>query len=457
MWCTPKAGEAVGGPTTEVQALLNSKGRPPREEYEIKELAFQSGKSEEEMKAAIAAGKIINHLMNTDDNECGINESIYDAALVLPQVARSALWPRSLTNLCVRTYFFLFINFFFQMFILYMIATEEEIMDKFSGQMSLCDFGANVQDCPGGPNCIGPAGSNFENAGRMYGYTMWASRTYTRDSLLALFPDKADQINQMIDPGEYGVENYWIRFVCVFIFMMSVMADLRNTMDISYILYYVPTKEDVWMSYDVPDWASKEEVKQVKDCEEMDFVKFRIAGMPLVWKIINFLLIVVPKLFIWKKTAKYGVMFLMETSGIEDVIVNVTALAFILNLDEMLYQAFSHKAVHYILQGMQPYEVENQDKKENYTLQDTLATLHSDRFTASFILGIVPVRFLMTLVACVFFAGEYYWTKCQFSERGGFVSKTEYLPKQQVLSLARFFLPWVEIEEQETPFFEMPR
>jgi hypothetical protein len=53
-------------------------------------------------------------------------------------------------------------------------------------------------------------------------------RTFVRDSLKALFPDRVEEIEQKIDPGEYGVESYWCRFACCFVFMISCMDSLSD-------------------------------------------------------------------------------------------------------------------------------------------------------------------------------------------------------------------------------------
>merc|ERR1719161_2717950 len=69
----------------------------------------------------------------------------------------------------------------------------------------------------------------------------------------------------------------------------------------------------------------------------LDRVHLKIAGMPLSWKIINAMFVLLPKLLIFKITAETGTNFLMETAGIDDLIVNSVALGFILNIDEMLF------------------------------------------------------------------------------------------------------------------------
>ena len=42
---------------------------------------------------------------------------------------------------------------------------------------------------------------------------------------MALFPQMQDEIDKNVDPGEYGVESYWCRLVCIFIFVTAILDD----------------------------------------------------------------------------------------------------------------------------------------------------------------------------------------------------------------------------------------
>jgi len=418
---------------------------------EMREFARQHGMSPKEYSAHVAGGKVVTFLMDRDHGECVLRGSIYDAALVMPQICRSSGWPKSLSVIAVRCYFFLMLNLCLQGFVLYMIVQEEQVMDKFAGQMYLCDFGAWVETCPDGPNCIGPSGTNYQNAGRMYSYDAWATRTYVRDALKTLFPEKAEEINKSIDPGEYGLENYHCRLVCVFIFIMFVLSDLRSTLDMVYICWFVPSEAEPWLEYRVPSWDTKERVKQVLDASELDFVTFKLAGMPLRWKIINIALIIVPKFWLWRMTTRGGITFLMETAGIESVIINVTALTFILNLDEMIFELFSHKCVHHILEKMEPYHIN--DSPEDQTSEEAFKALRKDSKRRCRC-DLFPYRLVLAVVLTVAFIWEYYATHCMASPRGGTVSQPVSLPMSELYPVLSFILPmWFPPEEQPNPFW----
>ncbi|CAE8601700.1 unnamed protein product, partial [Polarella glacialis] len=149
------------------------------------------GRVSEEDNPKVAASKAIAILTKMENQGfCGIeSESIYGAAVAMPQIARSCGWPPTLTSMVIRIYFFTLINLLLQGFLLSMIGTEQLVMYPFAGQMHLCDFGASIKDCPGAPNCRGPLGTEY-TAARLYDYDTWSTRVFIKQSLQAIFPDK---------------------------------------------------------------------------------------------------------------------------------------------------------------------------------------------------------------------------------------------------------------------------
>merc|ERR1719476_1321373 len=105
-----------------------------------------------------------------------------------------------------------------------MIGTEQLMMYPFAGQMHLCDFGADIPRCPDAQNCEGPGGTKLSYP-RLYSYDIWSTRSFLRDTLVSLFPEKSNLIKSVADPGEYGMENYYIRLACIFIFVLHVADD----------------------------------------------------------------------------------------------------------------------------------------------------------------------------------------------------------------------------------------
>jgi hypothetical protein len=433
-------------------------------EAEIVERAAKSNMSEEVFRAHVAGGVVIEHLINTRTTTTTLSGSVYDAAMVMPQLGRSCGWSSSLAYLAAESYLLGCISFGLQIFFLYMVELEAEVMDKFAGQMNLCDFGAMVETCPGGSNCIGPGGTNYDNPGRLYKFNVWLTRTFLRDSLATLLAgtEQEAEIAAKIDPGEYGLENYWCRIMAVFLYLMILVFDLLSTIDMAKITQRVPNDEEPWMKYNVPAWASKDHIKKVFDYEEIDLVTFKLAGMPVRWKVINWMFIILPKLWIWYVTAHVGVHFLMESDAINSTIINVTALTFILNLDEMVYEAFSHKAVLYIMEKLEPFVAEDSDDWDHEEdIDDALSALAADKQQSA----LYPLdssmwgsawRLLMTLACTIFFVAKYYCEHCEFSALGGLVSDAAYLPKTSGLPFTTFVFPWENAPANPTPYWSMP-
>mmetsp|Transcript_107783 Transcript_107783/g.310392 ORF Transcript_107783/g.310392 Transcript_107783/m.310392 type:complete len:459 (-) Transcript_107783:158-1534(-) len=414
--------------------------------------------TEEEWSARIAGGKVISILMCRDTGECNLSKSVYDAAMVMPQISRSAGNPTSLLHLAARSYILLVANAFLQCFILYMICQEEFVMDKIAGRMHLCNFGAHVETCAGGGgvDCFGPSGTNFQTASRMHDFSDWSMRTFVKDSLNLLYPDKEADIKANVDPGEYGVENYAVRSVCVFVFMMSVMSDLRNTGEMLALIYYSPSTVQPWMQYMAPTWAPKAQVKAKTGKSDIDFCKFRWAGMPIKWKAINVIFIIIPKLLIWRSTAQNGVTFLMETSRIESAVVNVTALAFILSLDEMLFQLYAHGAMHHILDNMEPYRFTDTSQVERHNAAQSLLVLQEDIDRRFLDLRFVPWRPLVTLGMTALFIFLYYHQYCRPNPMGGLVSKSLGYPASPVYPLLSFFFPLLSPMQEAGDMWHFP-
>ena len=104
----------------------------------------------------------------------------------------------------------------------YNLMKEQLVMDRFAGQMNLCDFGSKKDGCPESDGCVGPGGTRITPA-RLYSYAQWYLQNFVKSSLQSVFPDRKDDINTMIDPGEffcftrrhqvYGLESWHTRYL----------------------------------------------------------------------------------------------------------------------------------------------------------------------------------------------------------------------------------------------------
>mmetsp|Transcript_59829 Transcript_59829/g.175535 ORF Transcript_59829/g.175535 Transcript_59829/m.175535 type:complete len:474 (+) Transcript_59829:171-1592(+) len=387
----------------------------------------------------LGVAKLTKHLFIAHNmTHCEIEQSsVYGAAIAIPQLARTTGWTTKMLVMTVKVYVFVVLNLFAQGGVLYMIFKEEMIWNLFGGQMYVCDFGAMVETCPEGPNCIGPDGTVFSPP-RIYGWGQWAARMFARDSMKSIFPELRDKLGTLMDPGEYGLESFRCRGLCCFLFMIAVMGDLWQVFGMIKTLWSVPSKAEPWIEYAVPEWADKHKAKAVHDWKEFDLVRLKVAGMPRIWKLINVIVVLWPKMMIWKITSEVGITFLMETTSMDAVIVNATALIFVLNLDEIICMELMPREVALLLSKVEPKEIES---AEIEALQEELETIGDDELLAQFdneehysegichfLQDSVPVKLVVVTVLTWLFVHNYYWTHCFRNEQGGWVSVECHLP-----------------------------
>ncbi|CAE7938825.1 NITA, partial [Symbiodinium sp. KB8] len=395
--------------------------------------------------------------------------SVYGAALALPQLARSAGWTISYTGLALRGLLFMIMNNLLQGFLLYMISKEERIINKFGSQMFLCDFAAHHQNCPHGSNCVGPGGTEITPS-RLYDFDLWSTRTFVRDSFKLLFPEKEHEIMEKIDPGEYGVESYYLRTVCCFLFVLGLWHDLAGSWDMLDLLWCVPADSERWI---VPTAGQKPQEEEIGVSQaytdaalyemiELDFVQFRVAGMPLHWKLFNLFCLLCPKIYLWLLTVDIGIVFLMETSEIEDMIINCVALGFILQIDELMMGIMPPECTK-MLEVLKGYAKENRPQthlpeEEECRRHQLARNWHC--WTPALWAALIPRRLLGMLAVTSFFVFKYYVEHCVHLDDGSWVSKPLRLPKESSLSILSFVfgpLPMLfPIDAEDQPIWEMP-
>ncbi|CAE7570700.1 rnf111 [Symbiodinium natans] len=408
--------------------------------------------------AASKASKILQ--MMEEQGYCELEqESIYGAAMALPQIARSAGWPVTFTTLAFRSYFFTLLSFLVQGFLLSMIGEEQHVIYPFAGQMHLCDFGASMSQQTAEPsNCIGPGGTTYSPS-RLYSYNTWSTRNFVRESLKTILPEKAQMIDENVDPGEYGLESYHCRIVCIFIFLLSVVHDLNVTFQVVRTLWFVPTSAESWITYySLPRGASKEDIKNSKGWNELDMVQFSIAGIPAHWKLFNVVFILLPKFGLWLGVAKSGVHYLMETDDIVDLIVNCMALAFVLNMDELIFSRFATSLTKHImgkltktpLFDIQPIENESDEQAlERFDFEEL--GHHVSYFWLS-----MPRRFAFVVLLQALLMWDYYYHNCTQHADGSWISKDVFLPKDLTYRPLALMFGWVPTSST-TPIWTMPQ
>eukprot|EP00931_Biecheleriopsis_adriatica_P102921 TRINITY_DN77825_c0_g1_i1.p1 TRINITY_DN77825_c0_g1~~TRINITY_DN77825_c0_g1_i1.p1 ORF type:complete len:521 (+),score=86.28 TRINITY_DN77825_c0_g1_i1:61-1563(+) len=384
--------------------------------------------------------------------------TVYGIALVIPQIARSAGWTRLLRGLAMRAYILLGLNYAIMFMLLYMIQKEENVMDRFAGQMNLCDFGAFLSQCPeDASNCMGPSGTVITPS-RLYTWNTWSTRMFMRDSLAALFPKLEDEIAKKIDPGEYGVEDYRCRVLCCFVYVVSVISEGFSIFCVARLLYEVPSRDDCWISYSKAAASQQDEGEDEGDTgPHLDDVELEVSGMPLHWKVVNVLVLVMPRLGLWTLTLQAGVTFLMESASIEDTIVNAVALTFILGVAATLEDAFSARATKELMDKLKDFEMVAEQKHTAASIKQS-SKEYQEHGSWSSGVRLLPWRLGLALVLTAVTILRYYVRYCVRDKNGHWVSSDMFFPRSVHYDFANLMFPsFFPVEHEDAPFWEQPK
>jgi hypothetical protein len=371
----------------------------------------------------------------------------------MPQFARSTGWHKRVTELALRSLFFVAVNIGIQGCVLCLFSKEQTVFDKFAGRMALCDFGASIDDCPNAIGCTGPGGTPYEPLKR-YPFVQWINRNFVKDSLTNLFPDKESEIGDTIDPGEYGVESNVCRLLCCLLYMMAVTKDAFQIYDVGRLLWFVPSQAESWIWYENYPATLEPELSEVRILS-LDQVKLRIAGMPRSWKMFNIVFILMPKILFWLMTADLGIAFLMNTSDITDSIVNSMALAFILSIDELIFEASTAGRTKYMMENTEPFHIVNRKIEAE---ADEMSLKAEDEAHQRSVLcpDLFPQRLLLVIVLTLIFLTVYYTTRCERSADGSWISKPLYMPKSLNFSPLSAYFPFIfELDYQDEATWQM--
>mmetsp|Transcript_98038 Transcript_98038/g.247401 ORF Transcript_98038/g.247401 Transcript_98038/m.247401 type:complete len:460 (+) Transcript_98038:114-1493(+) len=427
---------AMSDVASEPTADQSSNARPSSVKTPLEHFtSFQRGDSR--LTGALLVGSLMLEEEGELTLECG---STYGAAVLLPQVARSAEWPQFLTFLAIRSFIFLLLGMSVQFYLLHLLSREEDVLNLFAGQMHLCDFGQGVR---------GPSGS-IATPPRTYDFAQWVSRSFARDSLKALFPSLADDIDASMDAGEYALESFLARWVCCFVFMIATFQELIAVLRTCWLLYVIPTNDEPWICCQ----------PGATEVSWLDRVAVRIAGMPALWKMLYSVFLVLPKFGIWKLCCQTGIGYLMETSTIEGLIVNSVALAFILNIDENLCATLMSEPVRVLMSKCESYKLYDRSQQENMSNSEILQRFSTkqrlENISARELCRWLPGKLFASVLVTFIFMADYYSRNC-YTQDGVRVSRPLFLPKDNDQTMWETLLPnFFVMEAESEPIWTMP-
>jgi hypothetical protein len=174
-------------------------------------------------------------------------------------------------------------------------------------------------------------------------------------------------IADAIGPVEYGMESASCRFICMFLFCIAVSASLDDILTMARFLCKAPATlasesldqqpKDLWIDFNDPDDGEVKKFWHVVGKTELDYSVFRMSGMPWSWKFIWCWPLVAFRLSVLFGLGFLGSMLLLDTAGIIELILNSLALTFILDIDKIIFAAFSNDMCRDLMGRLEPYQV----------------------------------------------------------------------------------------------------
>lgn len=311
--------------------------------------------TDEERSNAQRASRIVRRSLATHDLR-NLNTNSWDSVVIITMLARSCEWNFFFTTLAIRQVGFALLALVLQVLLLDLFWLSMRGFRILAGQPHLCNFGMNFPLCPNARDCIGPGGTTYTDTSLFSDFDTWSTRMFFRDSLLAIFNatehrNLTHAVQRNVDPGEYGLENAVCRWVCVFILGAQCQIEINEMLNVSLIIRRVPTRSDSWLVHR----GSSDGEPCSKDIGD---VSFRIAGIPLGWKICFIVLVVGSRAYATLRTMALGTEMMMWTGSVEEMILNSLALTFILGLNDSVFKALSSRASHELLAMIEPWNHE---------------------------------------------------------------------------------------------------
>merc|ERR1712183_383788 len=134
------------------------------------------------------------------------------------------------------------------------------------------------------------------------------------------------------------------------------------------------------------------------------------------------------------------------------------ALAFVLSIDEMVFERLATLAAKHIMQNLENLALFDTNEEENETDSEVLERFYREevaRGKLGILAVILPKRLLSILLLLALFVFKYYTFNCQRSEDGSYVSNPIHLPADVRYNPLSFVYGFF-LSESEHPVWTMP-
>lgn len=300
-------------------------------------------------------------------------DSIYSAALVLPQVARSSRWCLNFTSSAAGVALVAVLTLLLQVFMVNCLHRATIALAHTEGKPNMCTYGTEYlrPEPPRGPLGVqfAPNINNLE--------TSYHGAVRTNILWLALNRLGQQELADLIGPVDYGIESPTCRLVCMGIFCVAVISSFRDSISAMKFLYHSPTTrswgtaaklasgppQDEWVGWAISKQGPKAVETLISKCSPahgdaklLDAVEFKMSGMPWCWKFLWSWPMITGQFLIIFVIGYMGSRLLLSTGGILDLVLNSTALTFALELDRATLKAFGRCMAQDIMQRVKPFE-----------------------------------------------------------------------------------------------------
>lgn len=168
---------------------------------------------------------------------------------------------------------------------------------------------------------------------------------------------------------------FLMQLACVFTFEVSVFLELRHSVNLFRLLWNIHTvrtspryltaamreeggggavrRDNRWfttltrpitLSPDIPQWS--------------------LEGISRPYKIFSMAFVVLPKLMICLLLGFAGGVYIARTDSVENMILNTLAVNFVVEIDEMLYEAFTSDTTKMMLENMKTVQCEVSEREQ---------------------------------------------------------------------------------------------
>jgi len=184
---------------------------------------------------------------------------------------------------------------------------------------------------------------------------------------------------------ECMTHNLMLKVLCVFIFMVTVFEDMKESVNLTYLLWYAqPPKPDTFEPLkqtdvdepveggailaaardETPRGDKKKRINAMfqKAQHPVGLKRWSMDGVSTNFRVLSFLVVVVPKTIICVALAYYGGLYVADQQTLEDMFLNTLAVNFIVQVDEILFAAFTPEASKDQLTHMKPVSLEITNK-----------------------------------------------------------------------------------------------